>query len=171
MKINLPDVDTLSDYYKSYLKYISEDDLMEALIQQKEITTEFLKSIPIEKGSFRYAEGKWMLKEVIGHLSDTERILSYRALRFSRNDSTALSGFDENTYVPNSNHAQLSLKEISEEKTALTALTILLFKNMNKDMPDRIGAANNLQVSVRAILFFIIAHERHHLKVIMEKYL
>ena len=71
MKIQMPDTDSLSTYYKSYLKYIPEDDLMEALIQQKEISSEFLTTIPIEKETFRYAEGKWMLKEIVGHICDT----------------------------------------------------------------------------------------------------
>ncbi len=171
MKIHLPSAGTLNDYYKSYLKYITEDCLLESIVQQKEITTAFLKNISADKESFRYADGKWMLKEVVGHLCDTERILSYRALRFSRNDATALSGFDENIFVPNSNHAQLSLREIAEEKTAITTSTIMLFKNMNEEMINRTGTANNTIVSVRAILFFIVAHERHHLKMIAEKYL
>lgn len=171
MKIKLPAVNALSEYYKSYLKYITEDDLMNAIIQQKETTEAFLKTVPFEKESFKYADGKWMLKEVVGHLCDTERILSYRALRFSRNDATALSGFDENTYVPNSTHSHLSLNEISEEKTAITSSTILLFKNMNEEMVDKTGTANSTIVSVRALLFFIVAHERHHLKIISEKYL
>ncbi len=171
MKIQMPDTDSLSTYYKSYLKYIPEDDLMEALIQQKEISSEFLTTIPIEKETFRYAEGKWMLKEIVGHICDTERILNYRALRFSRNDSSPLTGFDENFYVPNSNQAHLSLNKISEEKSAISSSTILLFKNMNQEMLDRNGTANNLKVTPRAILFFIVAHERHHLKIIQEKYI
>lgn len=171
MKIQMPDPDSLSTYYKSYLKYMNESDLLEALIQQKIISSQFLATIPKEIESFKYAEGKWMLKEVVGHLCDTERILSYRALRFSRNDATPLSGFDENFYVPHSNHAHLSLREISEEKSAISSSTILLFKNMSDEMLDRNGTANNVKVNARAILFFIIAHERHHLNIIREKYI
>ena len=171
MKIHLPNPNTLSEYYKGYLKYITEDDLLDALTQQKDNTYRFLKSIPAEKESYRYQEGKWMLKEVAGHLCDTERILAYRALRFSRTDKTALNSFDENLYVPNSNHANLGLQLISEEKKSISDSSIHLFKNMTEEMIDRLGTASNLSVSVRALLFFIVAHERHHLKVISEKYL
>lgn len=171
MKIHLPNPNTLSEYYKGYIKYITEDDLLDAITQQKDNTYRFLKSIPTEKESYKYQKGKWMLKEVVGHLCDTERILAYRALRFSRTDSTPLHSFDENLYVPNSNHANISLKLISEEKKSISDSSIHLFKNMTEEMIDRSGTASNLSVSVRALVFFIVAHERHHLKVISENYL
>src|ERR1051325_11605172 len=98
MIVTKPAIDSLSSYYQSYLKFVSEDDLLAALFKQKVSTQEYLKTIPPDRASFAYAPGKWMLKEVIGHLCDTERILTYRALRFSRNDQTPLSGFDETTY-------------------------------------------------------------------------
>ncbi len=171
MNIVKPTIDSLSEYYKSYFDYVPETEMMKALIEQKELTEVYLKSIPVEKESFRYADEKWMLKEVVGHLCDTERILSYRALRFSRNDSTELSAFSENDYVPNSNHAQINLEALIAEKSAIRNSTIMLFKNMNNKMIDRTGNANKISVSVQSILFFIIAHERHHLKVIKEKYI
>ena len=171
MKIHLPNPITLSEYYKGYLKYITEEDLLDALTQQKDNTYRFLKSIPAEKESYRYQEGKWMLKEVVGHICDTERTLAYRALRFSRTDTTALNSFDENLYVPNSNHANLGLQLILEEKKSISDSSIHLFKNMTEEMIDRLGTASTLSVSVRALLFFIVAHERHHINVISEKYL
>jgi hypothetical protein len=171
MNIQLPNKENLPGYYQNYFQYITETDLYEALVKQKIETNNFLKTIPAEKEDFRYAPEKWMLKEVVGHVSDTERVLCYRAMRFSRNDSTVLSGFDENTYVPNSNFKNISLEEISEEKSAIRQSNILLFKNMNEEMLDRKGTANKMELSARALLFFIVAHERHHLKVIKERYL
>jgi len=171
MKISLPSRDSLSDYYKTYLKYISEDDLFKCLIEQRTDLEKFLATISIEKESFQYASGKWMLKEVAGHLCDTERILSYRALRTARNDKLPLQGFDENEYTLQSNYKVRSLKNITEEFLAVRQSTILLFQNMNEEMLDRKGLANENEVTVRAILFFIIAHARHHFKVIQEKYL
>jgi len=171
MKISPPSENSLSEYYKTYLKYIDEDDLLDALILQKEISDSFLKNVSIEKETFRYAENKWMLKEVVGHLCDTERILAYRALRISRNDKTPLEGFDENIYVPNSGYNLLSLSDIRDEKSSIRESNIQLFKNMTTEMIDRTGIANKNMVSVRALLFFIIAHERHHLKIIAQKYL
>jgi len=130
MKISLPSRDSLSDYYKTYLKYISEDDLFKCLIEQRTDLEKFLATISIEKESFQYASGKWMLKEVAGHLCDTERILSYRALRTARNDKLPLQGFDENEYTLQSNYKVRSLKNITEEFLAVRQSTILLFQNI-----------------------------------------
>ena len=161
----------LSSYYQTYLKYVPEDDLLNALIKQTEITRFFLATISEGKASSSYAEGKWLLKEVVGHLCDTERILSYRALRISRNDKTPLPGFEENEYTPNSNYKERSLSNIADEFSVVRASTIALFMNMNEEMYDRRGTSNNTDVGVRDILFFIVAHERHHMNVIKERYL
>lgn len=171
MIIRTPPASELSPYYQSYLSEVSEENLLEALVKQKKATQEFLSSIPENKTSFSYAEGKWKLKEVVGHLCDTERILVYRALRFSRKDKTPLSAFDENDYTPNSNYSSRSLSNIALEYKAIGDSTTALFTNMNEEMFDLKGIANQAEVTVRALLFFIIAHERHHLKVIRERYL
>ena len=171
MNISKPFPADLSGYYQSYLHYIPEDDLMQALKEQKTVIENFVSSVPADKETFCYAEGKWMLKEVVGHLCDTERILSYRALRISRNDKTPMSGFDENHYTPNSNYKDRTLKNISEELLSVRQACILLFENMSEKMFDLKGIANNNEVSVRAILFFMVAHARHHISVIKEKYL
>jgi hypothetical protein len=169
--VHKPSLEELSPYYQSYLKYIPEEDILDALVKQAGITDLFLKSIGEDRASLAYAVGKWKLKEVAGHLNDTERILSYRALRISRNDKTPLPGFDENTYTPNSNYGSITLVNIAREKKVIRESTIALFTNMSMEMFDRKGITNNTEVSVRAILFFIVAHERHHLQVIKERYL
>lgn len=171
MKIAKPSPSDLSEYYKSYLHYVPEDDLLQLLKGQKTAIENFVSSVPAGKEAFRYAEGKWELKEVIGHLCDTERILSYRALRIARNDKTPMSGFDENWYTPNSNYKDRSLKNIAEELLAVRQASILLFENMSEEMFDRKGTTNNSQATVRGILFFIVAHARHHMGVIKERYL
>jgi uncharacterized damage-inducible protein DinB len=171
MRISKPTISDLSAYYQSYLHYVPEDDLLQVLKEQKTAIENFVRSVPSGKESFRYAEGKWMLKEVVGHLCDTERILSYRALTIARNDKTPMPGFDENHYTPNSNYKDRTLKNISEELLAVRTSTILLFENMNEEMLGRKGIANNSDVSVRGILMFIVAHARHHMGVIKERYL
>lgn len=171
VKISKPSPSELSGYYQSYLHYVPEDDLMQLLKEQKTVIENFTAAIPHAKETFRYAEGKWMLKEVVGHLLDSERILSYRALCVARNDKTPLPGFDENSYTPNSNYKDRTLKNIAEELLAVRTATILLFENMIPEMLDRKGVANNSDVTVRGILFFVVAHARHHLKVISERYL
>jgi hypothetical protein len=170
--IAVPAREELSEYYQTYLKYLSPgDDLVKLLKEQSMSTPEFLSGIPAAKEIFAYADGKWMLKQVIGHLCDTERILSYRALRISRSDQTPLQGFDENTYMTGANYQHRSLKNISEELAAIRKSTIALFENLSPGMYGLKGTANNARVSVKALLFFIVAHERHHLGIVKERYL
>jgi hypothetical protein len=170
--ITVPKAEELTSYYQSYLKYIpTNSDLLLLIKEQALSTQQFIVSIPKEKENYAYAEGKWMAKEVIGHLCDTERILSSRAVCFSRNDKTPLPGFDENTYMLNSNYASRSLKNIAEEFAVVRQSSVALFANMNEDMFERKGTANNNSHTVRHMLFFILGHERHHLEVIKEKYL
>ena len=166
-----PKASELSPYYQSYLKEYQGSDMLKDLIEQSDATQKFLRSVPSEKQGFRYEEGKWSIKEVVGHLSDTERILSYRALRFARNDMTPLSGFEENAYTLNSNYHERTLKSISDEILSVRNSSITLFSNMNEKMLEQTGIANNNPVSVKAILFFIIAHQVHHLNVIRIRYL
>ncbi len=171
MKISLPKPDELNDYYKSYLKYISEDDLLSLLKSQIEETKVFLKSISDEKSVLAYEPGKWQIKEVVGHLSDTERILVYRALRFARKDETPLAGFDEDHFVEHANFKGRSWESIIEEKTVVRQATFHFFNSLDAAAFDFKGEAKGNIVSVRALLFFIIAHERHHLQVIKDRYL
>ena len=171
MIVSMPVASELNIYYQSYLKYLQTDDLLESLKTQQKTTTDFWASIPAGKETYRYAEGKWSVREVCGHLCDTERILSYRALRLARKDPTALAGFDENLYTANSNYNDLSLAEIASQKQAIRESSCRLFGSFTFDMYHFGGLANNTKVSVRDILFFIIAHEMHHNGVIKERYL
>lgn len=171
MKLLAPSFEKLDDYYKSYWKYLKEEDVLSALMEQGDITMKWLTSVPEEVENYRYADGKWMLKEVIGHLCDTERILSYRALRFARNDKTLLAGFDENDFVRESNFQGRALKEISQEWKTIRSATISLFSSMTDEIADRTGNANGIVLSPRIILYFILVHERHHIQVIKERYL
>ena len=171
MIIHKPSPSGLSDYYKTYQHYIPEDDLMLVLVEQKDYFKKLFDDVPAAKESFQYAPGKWMLKEVAGHVCDTERILCYRALRIARNDKLPMEGFDENEFTLEANYKTRSLKNISEELLTVRQSSILLFQNMDEQMLDRKGTANKNEVSVRGLLFFITAHARHHMKVIQERYL
>jgi uncharacterized damage-inducible protein DinB len=171
MKIHLPSSNELSDYYKSYLKYVRTDDLLEELRNQHLATQDFFKSMSAEKEVYRYAPGKWSVREIAGHIVDTELILLYRSLRFARNDQSALTGFDENLYIENSNYHELSLATICLQLDSVRRTSIAFFNNFSLDAFDRIGIANNNKVSVRALLFFIIGHQYHHLEVIKQLYL
>lgn len=170
--IAIPKAEELSVYYRGYLKYADAGaDLVHLIRQQKMETAEFLASVSEERASKAYAPDKWLLKEVVGHICDTERILAYRALRIARNDKTPMAVFDENAYTPASNYHSRTLKNIGDELLTVRYSTISLIENFSPEMILRKGIASGQEVSVGAVIFFIYAHQQHHLNVIKEKYL
>ena len=171
MLIAPPAEETLSSYYRSYSKYIPEEDLLDALSNATAEIEGFLKLIPKDREEFRYMDGKWMLKEVIGHICDTERIMAYRALRIARNDKTPLAGFEENDYVKSSNFYKRNLNSIGVEYLLVREASIALFTSLEEEDFDKFGTANDNPISVRAILFMTIGHQRHHFNLIKERYL
>ena len=120
---------------------------------------------------FRYDNGKWTIKELVQHIIDAERVLSYRALRFSRNDPSDLQGFDEDWYVGNSNGNDRNFEDILEEFTYLRKATTSLFNSFTSEMMPMLGTSNGSIMSVRALGFIIAGHQMHHLNIIKEKYL
>lgn len=162
-----------NDYAPFYAGYINNVtvDVIKALEDQLYSTNSFLKSIPEDKTNYRYAEGKWSIKEIIGHLIDTERVMAYRALAISRNEKQSLPGFDENDYIREANYSIRIFSELIDELRKVRETNLLMFKSFTEEMLERRGVANNLEVTVRAILFIIAGHELHHLNVLKERYL
>ncbi len=158
-------------FYRRYILALGEVDLFEILNASYEELLITVKDLPEEKLTFRYDEGKWTIKELLQHLIDTERIMSYRALRFSRNDATELQGFDENWYVENSNGNERNFNDLMEEFTCTRRASISLFKSFTDEMLTLSGIANGSDMTVRALGFVIAGHQMHHLKVIKERYL
>lgn len=158
-------------YYKHYIGLVQGDNILKQLENQVLDVQALISGIPEEKESFAYAPGKWTIKEVLGHIIDTERILAYRALRFARKDSTELQGFDENAYVANSDYNKRTIYDIAHEFGIVRESNIVLFKHFNEEALNQIGTANNNNASVRAILFMIAGHATHHLNVVKTKYL
>lgn len=159
------------EYFGKYIAQVANENLNEELEISLHRFIKFVQNIPMDKFDFRYAEGKWTIKEIIQHIIDTERIFAYRALRFSRNDSTHLPSFDENDYVDNTNANQRSLQDLLTEMAVVRQATLSLFKSFSSEQLLRIGTASNKQVSVRAIGFVIIGHQNHHQKIFEERYL
>jgi hypothetical protein len=118
----------------------------------------------------RYADGKWSVKEVLGHLVDSERVFAYRALRVARNDQTPLAGFEQDDYVRNGPFARLSLPELIEDLTAVRQSSLSLFGNLDEKVWSRRGTANNSVISVRALAYIVAGHELHHRHILKEKY-
>lgn len=161
-----------ASYYGNYIAQVTDEY---TLIEELEISLhrfiKFVQDIPMDKFDYRYAEGKWTIKDIIQHIIDAERIFSYRALRFARNDKAELPGFEENEYVEEANGNQRSIMELLTELSSVRHATLLLFKSFNEEQLCRIGIASNNPMSVRAIGFVIIGHQNHHQKIFEERYL
>lgn len=166
----LLNLDTIPHFYKNYVKTLEETDMIQALRISGNRAQELVHAVPLGQADFRYAEGKWTIREVLCHLIDAERIFAYRALRFARNDKTPLAGFDEATYTPESNAAGRSLANIANEMLHLRASTIDLFVGFSPEMLVRKGNANGNEFSVVSQGFIIAGHETHHMQILQDRY-
>jgi hypothetical protein len=168
--LSRPSADEFLPYYERYITLVPEGNLVDILVDQHRDTMRMLRSVDDERGLFAYAPGKWTIKEVIGHLSDAERIFAYRALRFARGDAQPVAGFDENAYVPAGRFNDRSVGDLADEFEAIRSSTVHLFRYLDEDEMARRGTANNATISVRALGFVIAGHERHHAKLLRERY-
>lgn len=158
-------------YHRGLIEEVPEADLLEALRASKAATLDLLKTIPPALLDHRYAEGKWTIRQLLDHILDSERVFTYRALRFSRFDATELPGFDENDYAAHALFPEKTLKAYEEEFEAVRAGTLLLFQNMTPEMLDFEGRANGMPLTPRAIGFIMVGHNNHHCRMLRERYL
>jgi hypothetical protein len=165
-----PNADEHNPYYSRYIDLVPDADIVATLRQQMGDTNSLLKRVSEDQGNFRYADGKWSVKEVLGHLVDSERVFAYRALRVARNDQTPLAGFEQDDYVRNGPFARLSLTELIEDFTAVRQSSLSLFGNLDEEVWSRRGTANNSVISVRALAYIVAGHELHHRHILKEKY-
>ena len=156
--------------YSAYIETVT-GDVMEFLREQLDTFPEFLANIPAGKSEFAYAEGKWTIKEVVGHVIDTERIMAYRALRFARNDTKELIGFEPEDFVKNARFNERSLDSLSGEFQQLRKSNLILFESFNDHELARKGLASERLISVTAFLYIIAGHLNHHRNIIRERYL
>ncbi len=166
-----PEPSEYGSYYGTYVSKVPEGDVLDILERQRGEMRQLLGDLPADKANYRYAPGKWSIKEVIGHMADTERVFCYRSLRFARGDGTPLPSFDENDYVLNANFAQRTIMDLADEYDAVRRATILLFRNFSPDAFMRIGTASEREFTVRALVYIVAGHERHHLALLRERYL
>lgn len=167
---NRPQPDEYDPFYQEYIELISSQNVLQALINQGQQIFTIIQKLTEEEASHRYAEGKWSVKEVLGHLIDTERIMAYRALCISRKESASLPGFDQDAYVANAEFGGRSLQNLSTEYDALRNANISLFNSFSEEQLLQKGTANEATVSVRALAYIIAGHERHHLNVLENRY-
>lgn len=169
--MNRPDKTEYAEYYHKYIQAVPNGDISDILENQLNTTVELFSNITEEKSLYRYAPGKWCIREVLGHIIDAERVFAYRALRFSRGDQKPLQGFDENEYINNSSYERRNLPMLIEEFFNIRKSTISLFKSMHNEMWLKRGNASGYDVSVRGLAYIIAGHTEHHLEIIKERYL
>jgi hypothetical protein len=165
-----PEPSEYAPSYEAYVAKVPQGDLLTVLDQQRRDTQQLLAGLPETKALHRYAPGKWSVKEVVGHLADSERVFSYRALRFARADGLPLQGFDEQAWVPAGRFDARSLTDLAGELAAVRGATIALFRGLDAEALACRGTANNKTVSVRALAWIIAGHERHHVGILHERY-
>jgi DinB superfamily len=158
-------------YYETYVSLVEEIDIVSAMRNQADELREIFSQITDEKGLYRYATGKWSIKELLGHLIDGERVFAYRALRFARADKTELAGFDQDPYIENASFDAVNLQDLLEEILSLRNANTLFFNNLTDEAWSRTGVASENEISVRAIAYILVGHIRHHVKILKEKYL
>ncbi len=169
--MNRPKPGDYAQYYERYISEIKGSNILKVLESQLSETIVFLKSVPEEKGSHKYAEGKWTVKEVIGHFTDTERIFAYRALCFARGEAKILPGFEQDDYVSSGKFNAKPLSDLINEFRLVRESNLVLFKSFDADSLAKAGYVDENRITVSAILFIIAGHTKHHLKIIKEKYL
>jgi uncharacterized damage-inducible protein DinB len=171
-RIEKPEEGEYPPYAASYISLLPDDRLiLKHLKENLKATSAFILALPEERLGFRYAEGKWTIKEILLHVSDDERIYAYRALRFARNDRTQLPGFEQDAFAFHSNANVRDVKDILRELATVRAATISLFKGLDDEALMRRGVADGKSTTVRALLYHIAGHELRHLNIIKERYL
>ena len=166
-----PDVSEYAPYYAGYVSQVPEGDVLELLARQIDDTTTLIGGLSEAQAGYRYAPGKWSIREIVGHVADAERVFSYRALRIGRNDQTPLPSFDENAWMPYGNFDGRPLVDLLGELRAVRQSTLALYRSFAPEAVARRGVASQKEISVRAIIYITAGHERHHVGVMREKYL
>lgn len=167
-----PESSEYQDYFAGYVSLVPlEGDLISIFREQTKEILSFISTLSEEQGNYRYAPEKWSIKQVIGHLTDTERIMSYRLLRIARGDTTPLAGFEENGYVSTGNFEAFSLKELLDHFMLVRESTLALMISLPEEAWTRIGTSNNGALSVRAQACILVGHDLHHMNILKERYL
>lgn len=165
-----PAQDEFAPYYEGYVNLVRDSNIIDKLVQQGQQIYALIQQLNQEQATFRYATNKWSVKEVLGHLIDTERVMSYRALCIARGEKAPLPGFNQDDYVTQANFDERSMQSFSSEYDTQRHSTISLFNSFTDEQLLRKGTANNATVSVRALIYIIAGHEKHHLNILEEKY-
>ena len=158
-------------FHAGYVASVPDGDVLAMLKKQNSETLRLLGRVGEKKSRHRYAPGKWTIREVVGHLTDAERVFAYRALTIARGDKTPLPGFDEVAWGNTTNADTRTLKSLLEEFAAVRATTLAMIRGFTQEQLSRTGTASGHQVSVRGLVYVMAGHERHHVRILKERYL
>jgi len=165
------DLSRVFEYYHKYINLASNDDLKTALEKHQVKLLSFLKGIPKKKWNYRYAEGKWSIKEVVQHIIDAERVFTYRALCFARKDQTPLPSFDENTFAANSKAQDRNKKDLLKELKIVQSSSAQMFDSFDEEQLNQSGIASEKPTYVKGIAYIVVGHSLHHKNILEERYL
>jgi hypothetical protein len=166
-----PQTGEFASYYQRYIDLATEDDVVAALDAQSHETATLLGGISEQQAAHRYDPDKWTVKQLVGHIADSERIFAYRALRIARGDTTPLPGFEQEPYVANAASDDRPMSDLAEELAAVRRANVMMLRALPEEAWSRIGTASDASITVRALTFIILGHERHHLRILRERYL
>jgi hypothetical protein len=166
-----PDRSEYVDYYHQYISRVPDGDIVGILEAQRDEFVARLRSIPEERGDHRYAEGKWTVKEVVGHVVDAERVFGVRSLAFARGDKTPLPAFEQDDYVARANFGARTIADLADEFESLRTSLVILFRSFDDDIWMRRGTASGFEFTTRVVPWVIAGHLMHHAAVLEERYL
>jgi len=165
-----PEANEYAEFYANYVSKVPGSDLLRILESERLQMLQLFAGRTERDGSFRYAPGKWTVKEILGHISDTERIFAYRALRIGRGDKTPLPGFEQDDFVRNGGFARRTLADLAEEFAAVRSASIALFRFFDEEAWSKRGVASQKEVTARALGFITAGHQIHHRRILEERY-
>ena len=168
--VGQPEATEYAPFYETYVKLVRGTEILKTLEEQHAAVRKALAELSEERAGFRYAEGKWSIREVIGHCSDAERVFGYRALAFARGEKAPLPSFDENEYARTAGHDEVPLAQLLDEFGAVRAGSLHLLRHFPAEAWRRTGVASGKTISVRAIAFIMAGHVAHHLAILHERY-
>jgi hypothetical protein len=166
-----PQRDEAAEYYFKYISLVPDGSVVDTLSAQRDETLAVLRAIPEERAGHRYADGKWSVREVVGHINDTERLFAMRAFWFARGFDSPLPSFEQEIAAANGANGELPLAAYVDEFDALRASTVHLFDHLTPEAWMRRGIASGMPFSVRALAYIGAGHVMHHMNVLRERYL
>src|ERR1043166_2263814 len=169
--MNRPVETEYAPYYQSYVNQVSENDIIAVLRSELDDLDVLLDRVPADKETYAYSEGKWTIRELVGHLIDGERVFGYRAFCIARGEKQNLPGFEQDDYLQTAPYNHINLEDLLSEWRLVRLSNIAMFRTLDEDAWNRVGTANNNEVTVRAIAFVMAGHTRHHMNILRERYL